>query len=131
MTHAFVTVAVPFEDAKADAAEARLRELGNPASATVRDALRDRGIHFMSMNVVRGDQNHGAFLILEASADGTADGALETIAAQLKDQIVDVLRAAAQQVRAEDPTPSCTVIRMRSAWGCLLRRGLCFPARPA
>ena len=100
MAHAFVTVAIPFPDAQAGVVEAKLDEFGNPAKPLIRDALRDRGIHFMSMNVVRGTRDQGAFLVLEASADGTVESAIDTLSNQLKAALVDVLRAAGQDVPA-------------------------------
>src|SRR4051794_38475512 len=103
MTHAFVTIAVSFPKANADLVEEELKKLGNPADRkNVRPLLEDRGIHFMSMNVVRGDQNHDAFLILEASADGTVDSALDTISTQLKVELVHILKVASHQVAATD-----------------------------
>ena len=52
------------------------------------------------MTVVGGDQNHGAFLMLEASVDGSSEHAIDIIATQLRGQLDVVLEAASVSVDA-------------------------------
>lgn len=130
MAHAFVTVSIPFPDAHAGIVEGRLVELGNPAKPFIRDALRDRGIHFMSMTVVRADRNHGAFLVLEASADGTVDSALDTMSTQLKAELVDVLRATGHDVPAGELKGFLNRHSHKVGLGLLATAGLCFSGTP-
>lgn len=67
--HDFLTVAIPFAHEHADAVDAELDRLGNPAEKPVRDVLRGAGVHFMSMCVVRGGSEHQTYLVLEGSCD--------------------------------------------------------------
>jgi deferrochelatase/peroxidase EfeB len=130
MAHAFVTVAIPFPDAQAGVVEAKLDEFGNPAKPLIRDALRDRGIHFMSMNVVRGARDQGAFLVLEASADGTVDSAIDTLSSQLKAALVDVLRTAGHDVPAGELKAFLNRHSHKIGIGLLATAGLCFSGTP-
>ena len=130
MTHAFVTVSVPFPDSHAGTVEGKLDELGNPAKPSIRDALRDRGIHFMSITVVRGDRDHGAFLVLEASADGTVDSALDTISARLGAELIDVLRATGHGVPVGELKGFLQRHSHKIGFGLLATAGLCFSGTP-
>ena len=94
MKHSFPTIAIPFPEANADAVDAELDKLGNPAAPFVRDALRNRGIHFMSMSVLRGGAEHRTYLLLEASGDGNEDDVRGAIAEHLGELVGAVLQAA-------------------------------------
>jgi len=95
MSHAFVTVIIPFDPDAVAAVEAALDALGNPAKDGVRAAIDAIGtIHFMSITVVPGDARDAAHLILEATADGGEDEALRAIAAALAKPLEDLLRTA-------------------------------------
>jgi deferrochelatase/peroxidase EfeB len=131
MTHAFVTVAIPFPEANADLVEHELTKLGNPADRKeVRPLFEDRGIHFMSMNVVRGEAKHGAFLILEASADGTVDGALDTISGQLGPKLIPILKAASHDVGEGAVKEFLRRHSHSIGLGLLSTPGLCFSGTP-
>lgn len=95
MSVAFLTVTIPFEASKAPAVDAALGALGNPARPDVRDALIATGVvHFMSLDVVPGDARTHAHLLLEATVDGSEDGAIDAIAAAIGGEIDTVLDAA-------------------------------------
>ena len=83
MSHAFITVVIPFDSVHSDRVEACLRKLGNPPCETIRRRL-DEGefVHFMSMSVLRDEIPSGkpSYLIMEVSADGTIRSALERLA---------------------------------------------------
>lgn len=70
MTHSWVTIAIPMEQARTAATRAELRKMDNPARREVREALRqDLQIHFMSTGVIAGDPGQPAHLIFEISSD--------------------------------------------------------------
>jgi deferrochelatase/peroxidase EfeB len=130
MTHAFLTVAVPFADSHAVMVERKLDEFGNPAKPFIRDALRDRGIHFISMTVVRGDRSDGAFLMLEASADGTVDDALDTISTRLKAELIAALQTAGHEVSETTLKAFLKKHSLTIGLGLLGTAGLCFSGTP-
>lgn len=81
MSHAFITVVVPFDAARTPDVEAVLAGMGNPPRDDLRLALDAIGIvHFMSLNVVPGGADDPAHLLLEAVADGGHDAALRALA---------------------------------------------------
>lgn len=96
MSHAFVTVAMPFDNARVDAVEAYLdMHLGNPVKPAVRAAIDATGIvHFISIIVVPGATGVPANLLLEASCDGNEPAALRAIADALPQALEGVLDAA-------------------------------------
>ena len=105
MTSSFVTVVVPFDDALADGVLPLVQAMGNPAAAPLRCALGALGIlHFMSLNVIRagdggGDGGDAAHLLLELSADGPAEPALQAVAGAIAPELTAVLDAAGHPLR--------------------------------
>lgn len=90
MSHAFVSVVIPFALANADNVDAHLDALS--AMPEVREALDYAGsVHFMSLTVVRDDDTRWAFLVLEASADGSVRTALERLANTIGDRLNCIL----------------------------------------
>jgi deferrochelatase/peroxidase EfeB len=85
MQHAFVTIAIPFGAARADAVEAVLAEMGDPACEDdVRQRLEKvQIVHFMSASVVRDTGAARAHLVLELTADGGEAEAIGAVAAAL------------------------------------------------
>ena len=95
MTHAFVTIAIPFDSARADAVDALLNDMGNPPQPTLRRALDATGIvHFMSIAAIRETAPGRSHLTLEATADGGVPVALDRIAAALAGELSALLAAA-------------------------------------
>lgn len=97
MSHSFLTVAVPLDPAHVQTVETILTDMGNPASRPVRDRLRGKGIHFMSMTIVPGGMDHGPFWVIESSADSPGPGApdaLKTIVNALQDHVLSIWEAA-------------------------------------
>lgn len=95
MSHAFVTVAIPFEGARATAVEQYLDELGNPPSASIKDRL-DRAafVHFMSTSVVRGEGTSPAHIIIEVNADGSVGEVTRKLAATIEPELSSLLAKA-------------------------------------
>lgn len=88
MSHALITVVIPFDATHTGAVEAFLTAcFGNPPKDKIRDALNATGIvHFMSINVVPG-KGETSQLLLELSVDGTAKAALEEIAGTAREEL--------------------------------------------
>ena len=99
MAHAFVTVAVPFDDRHAGAVNAHLDALGNLKGGPIATALdRSEFVHFMSLTVVRGVSGGAAHLVLEASADGYPAGVLRRLADVIGGELRRVLDVAGVRV---------------------------------
>jgi deferrochelatase/peroxidase EfeB len=95
MRHASITIAIPFEDARSSIVESYARALGNPASAAVRSMLDATAlVHFMSIFIVRGDARTKAHIIVEISADGSEQTALEKLSADMAGPLEELLRLA-------------------------------------
>jgi Dyp-type peroxidase family len=95
MAHSLATVAIPFDHARADNVEARLRALGAPPTDEWRQAVDGTGIvHFMSINVARETRPGKAHLLVEVNADGGAEEALRAVAAALDRPLREAFAAA-------------------------------------
>jgi len=102
VTHAFVTVAIPFACKHVHSVNRVLGSLGNPAQGPVAAALEAGAfVHFVSMVVVHREGDARAHLILEASADGRARGACARLAETIGDFIIDILRSTGPTVSRE------------------------------
>ncbi|MFW8589026.1 hypothetical protein ACOJBM_42075 [Rhizobium beringeri] len=55
----------------------------------VRSALRDQGMHFMSITVVRGDVGEPTHLVFEMSVDGEPQHAFDTVGTKLASFVSD------------------------------------------
>src|SRR2546427_1265670 len=99
MAHAFVTVAVPFDDRNSDAVNAHLNALGNLEQGPISAALdASEFVHFMSLTVVRGSRVGAAHLVLEASADGYPRGVLRRLAREIGTELCGLLDVAGVRV---------------------------------
>ena len=96
MSHAFVTIGIPFAPANRGAVEAALDAMGNPAGEAIREAMRrELKIHFSSGTVVAGEGSEADHLLLEFSADGDEASSLATYCAALEAPLRQVLAATA------------------------------------
>jgi deferrochelatase/peroxidase EfeB len=130
MTHSFLTIAIPFQVGRSVEVERYLDALGTPllddhvssTRADLRNRLDDTEIvHFMSITVVRGDDERTAeprdehqqfkpensFIIIEASVDGGVDGAINAIAAAMDLEIRELLTQAG---RPTNGTPLAAIL---------------------
>jgi len=91
MAYAFITVVAPLALAKVPDAEQAIDAMGNPAIAAIAAALDkrsgDSGTHFASMHAVRSQDGVNAWLVLEFSADGSDDEALDRIIEAIGDRL--------------------------------------------
>ncbi len=96
MTHAFVTIALPFALEKADDVDAVMETMipDLHGSGAARTALRGKGIHFMTITVVRGDHPEPTHLVIEFSADGEEASTIATVATSLEDWIKRIFETA-------------------------------------
>jgi deferrochelatase/peroxidase EfeB len=98
VTHAFITVAIPFAGEHVQEVNESLRALGNPPRADIAAALNKAAfVHFISITV-HTEGESSAYLILEASADGDARVACARLALTVGPQIADVLWAAGLKI---------------------------------
>jgi deferrochelatase/peroxidase EfeB len=95
--HGFVTVLIPFRSERADAVNAVLGKLGNPACAGVRERLDAmESVHFMSITVACEPDDAQAHLVLEASVDGDPRAALAELASRLDGWLRPILEASGE-----------------------------------
>jgi cytochrome P450/deferrochelatase/peroxidase EfeB len=80
-----ITIAAPLKDAGlANAIEADIKELGNPAGPQAGEAFEAAGcIHFSSLSVIRGGDGEPTYAVLEMSADGPQDEAIRAVASSV------------------------------------------------
>ena len=88
MSHALVTIVAPLDPAKLVTAQAAIDLLGNPIAPGLAALLGKTdadggGTHFMSLHALPSFTPGRAHLVLEFSADGTADVAIDRLAAAI------------------------------------------------
>ncbi len=131
MTHAFVTIALPFALDKADTVDAILETMipdlhGN---GKIRDALRGKGIHFMTITVVRGDLPEPTHLVMEFSADGDDAAAITTVATALDGWIKRIFETAGIPTES-DLNGQLSRHQIRTGQGLFDTPGLDFTGHP-
>ena len=96
MKQTLVTSAIPFALDKADAVDAKLAALVPELrdGGEIRDALRLKGIHFMTVTVVRGDAGEPTYLLFEINADGEASDAYALVNDNLKTLVTGIFAVA-------------------------------------
>jgi deferrochelatase/peroxidase EfeB len=143
VTHAFVTVAIPFANdfvtpalgarpvERAQIVDELLSNLGNPARGAIAGAL-DNGafVHFMSMVVVYKEGESPAHLVLDASTDGYARAACARLAETIGDSILDVLQAAGLTVPPQDLGAYLEKYRLNVGPGWFSTPGVLFAGTP-
>jgi deferrochelatase/peroxidase EfeB len=91
MTHAFITIYAPLALEKLDDAEHAIDAMGNPANDDIRkrlDVLKgDNGTHFASMHAIRSQDSQHGWLVLEFSADGDDDEALDRVISAMEERL--------------------------------------------
>lgn len=96
MTHAMVTSAIAFPRDHADAVDAALAALVPElrSGGEIRNALRGKSLHFMTITVVRGDGEEPTHLVFEINADGRAEAAYALIESALGQWVTPLLKIA-------------------------------------
>jgi deferrochelatase/peroxidase EfeB len=131
MTHAFVTLALPFDLQKADAVDALLESMIPElhGKGKIRDALRDRGVHFLTITVVRGEGPEPTHLVMEFSADGDDAAAIATVGTALATWIKQIFAAAG--IAADDDLPrQLSRNQIKTGQGLFETPGLNFTGHP-
>jgi deferrochelatase/peroxidase EfeB len=95
MTHALVTIVAPLARDRLRDAEQAIDRLGNPASADIKAALdvTDKdgsGTHFASLHAIESWDGKRAYLVLEFSADGSEERALQRLVTAIEDHLRSV-----------------------------------------
>lgn len=101
MTQSLVTSAMEMDAAKVDEVEDMLDQLrpGLFGGGDLRDKLDGKGVHFMSITVVRGDVGEPTHLVIEISGDGPPDAVYASVASAIPDCLRDLLNAAGVERR--------------------------------
>ncbi|HYI47503.1 MAG TPA: hypothetical protein VEX35_03470 [Allosphingosinicella sp.] len=95
MTHCFLTIAIPIEEARVAATNAALDAMGNPAAREIRVALREElKIHFLSIGAISGDGAARGHLVIEASSDDSQAETIKLIVTRLDPWLQPVFAAA-------------------------------------
>ncbi|CCM80046.1 Dyp-type peroxidase [Rhizobium mesoamericanum] len=97
MTQSLVTSAIPFKFDRADRVDAKLKQFRPELfgkDGLIRVALRDQGVHFMSITVVRGDVGEPTYLVFEMSVDGEPQHAFDTVGTKLASFVSEILSVA-------------------------------------
>jgi deferrochelatase/peroxidase EfeB len=90
-----LTVCIPFDDALAGAVEECLDGIGNPLRASTQARLDEAEfMHFMSVNVIRGDAAASAFIVMELSADGAAPTVFDRTAQTIGPELTEIFERA-------------------------------------
>src|SRR5262249_2432036 len=147
------TIAIPFQVGRSGAVEGYLDALGTPllkdhvssTRADLRKRLDDTEIiHFMSITVVRGDDERTAaprderqefkpensFMIIEASVDGGAECAINSIAAAMDPEIRELLTEAGRPINGTPLTAVLEKHRYDSGQGWFATPGLNYDGTP-
>ncbi len=133
MSHAFISIFVPFHSDHKSAVIEQLNLMGNPASRSkqtdIRKKLRDSGIHFTSSTVIpdTGDTQH---ILIEISADGTAEAVIENYADRLSDDLLEVFSAANKNLKAPELSSFLKRHRVKTGQGLFDTPGLNFSGSP-
>ena len=135
MTHALVTIAAPIAIARLAEAQALIEGMGNPASDPIAASLArldgDEGVHFTSLHAIGPEdpKETRGHLLLEFSADGAEDVAIERIAARIGDRLAPVF-ACAQDRGATPLEAYLKAHKVRIGQGWFGEAGLAFAGTP-
>jgi len=96
MSFTYLTIAMFFDPIRKEATDAYLasQKAETHQGGAVRDALRGKGVHFLSITTVPAGEGHEAVLVIESSHDGEKDAAIQTLADALGDTLKAVMSAA-------------------------------------
>ena len=90
-----LTVSVPFDNALASEVEKCLDGIGNPVRASTQARLDEaQFMHFMSLNVIRGDAASSAHIVMELSADGAAPTVFERTVQTIGPELSEIFERA-------------------------------------
>ena len=129
MTHCFLTIAIPMEEAKVAATNASLDDLGNPAIDDVRKRMaEDLQIHFVAISAISGDGAGKAHLVIEASSDADARDTIALLVTRLDRWLRPVFAAAG--LSASNPADMLGRYVVKSGNGLGDNAGLDFTGTP-
>jgi deferrochelatase/peroxidase EfeB len=101
MNHSLVTAVLPFDAGRVEDVKKLLAGMGNPAKADIAARLDGTNcIHFMGIHALRSDEGR-AYLIVDASADGGDETALQRLEASIGFELRALILAAGIDMRAQ------------------------------
>ena len=128
--HSLATAVIDFSSEHIPDVEERIEALGNPAIPVVRARLDASAIiHFVSMSVVKISERR-AVILIELSADGSDEAALDALSDALPDELLAIFDAAALDV-PYDRRRWLRERRIRLGQGFFSTCGLAFDGSPA
>lgn len=141
MKQSMLTSAIRFPIGNANKVDDLLQELRPELfnRGKIRDALRGKGIHFLSITVVRGSKDEPTYLVVEISADGEAGDVYAALALGLFDwwpaifDAAEIARPDPSQARAVQIRQVQTLLtrsRVRTGQGLFQTAGLDFCGTP-
>jgi cytochrome P450/deferrochelatase/peroxidase EfeB len=103
LQQSMITICAPVKDPSVTSAlEQEISRLGNPAGPEARQALEATGcIHFASLSVIRGGEGEPTYAVLEMSADGKQDDAIDAVADKMEPLLRPIF-AKASGLRPQD-----------------------------
>ncbi len=95
MIHSMLTVVIPFDNTLSGEVEKCLDSIGNPVRTATRDRLDEAEfMHFMSINVIRGDADASAQIVMEISADGASPSVIDRTALVINEELTGLFEKA-------------------------------------
>jgi deferrochelatase/peroxidase EfeB len=130
-----ITIVAPMEEGAVPAVEAILDEMGNPANASIRTRLDATdpdggGTHFMSMHAIPDGKDKTASIVLEFTADGPEERAIDRIASAIPDELTRVFERARDWRGNVGLAQYLKSHRIKVGAGVFDLPGLCFAGTP-
>ncbi|WP_114951846.1 hypothetical protein [Sphingosinicella terrae] len=131
-----ITIVAAVKDSDVAALRLQIAALGNPAAPEVREAL-DRtdddgaGTHFMSLSAIAAGEDEEAHLILEFTADGNEDRAIERIVSAIGPRLEPIFARARDWRNNVGLLAYLRAHRIGIGSGLLDNPGLAFAGTPA
>jgi len=131
MTHALVTIAIPFHSDYRTDVDLVLNEMGNPPTASISTRLDEtRAIHFMSIHAVSCAPSPRDRLVIEASADSGPNEAIAKIAEALGPELHRLFDAAGIEVGGMSIEHALAIHALDAGPGWRQTLGLAFDGAP-
>ncbi|HEX8217045.1 MAG TPA: hypothetical protein VF577_06240 [Allosphingosinicella sp.] len=130
-----ITIVASIHEGDIEGVNGRLDAMGNPAVKSIRDRLDatdpdGSGTHFMSLHAVPNGHDGSASIIMEFTADGPSDRAIERIASAIGDELIAVFEKA-RDWRANVALAAYLKSHViKVGFGIFDNPGLCFAGTP-
>jgi len=130
-----ITIVAPIHEGDIESVNARLDAMGNPAAKSIRERLGatdpdGAGTHFMSLHAIPNGHDGTASIVMEFTADGSSDRAVERIAAAIGDELTGVFEKARDWRSNVSLAGYLKSHRIGVGFGPFDNPGLCFAGTP-